>query len=92
MQVLLQYQSKSYYIIGQEVKCQMIGNMPMLPHYTRKETETTLQLPTYSLTCVCCKLMEHIVVSNFMRHLETNHILNPNQHGSAKVSPAKLNL
>ena len=29
-----------------------------------------------SLICVCCKLyMEHIVVSNFMRHLEANHIL-----------------
>ena len=35
---------------------------------------------TISLPCVCCKLMEHIVVSNFMRHLEANHILNPNQH------------
>ena len=37
-----------------------------------------------SLTCVCCKLMEHIAVCNFMRHLEANHILNPNQHGFRK--------
>ena len=37
-----------------------------------------------SLTCVCCKLMEHIVVSNSMRHLEANHSLNPNQHGFRK--------
>ena len=37
-----------------------------------------------SLICVCCKLMEHIVVSNFMRHLEANHSLNPNQHGFRK--------
>ena len=41
-----------------------------------------------SLTCVCSKLLEHIVrhivVSNFMRHLEANHILNPNQHGFRK--------
>ena len=28
--------------------------------------------------------MEHSVVSNFMRHLEANHILNPNQHGFRK--------
>ena len=28
--------------------------------------------------------MEHIVVSNSMRHLEANHILNPNQHGFRK--------
>ena len=31
-----------------------------------------------SLTCLCCKL------SNFMRHLEANNILNPNQHGFRK--------
>ena len=37
-----------------------------------------------SLTCVFCKRMEHIVVSNCMRHLEANHILNPNQHDFLK--------
>ena len=37
-----------------------------------------------SLTCVCCKLMEHIVVSHFRRHLEANYILNPNKHGFRK--------
>ena len=28
-----------------------------------------------------CKVLEHIVVSNTMRHLEENNILTPNQHG-----------
>jgi len=23
-----------------------------------------------SLTCICCKVLEHIVVSNMMKHLE----------------------
>ena len=34
-----------------------------------------------SLTCICCKLLEHIVVSNMMTHLETENILCPEQHG-----------
>ena len=34
-----------------------------------------------SLTCIICKLMEHIVVSSIMQHFETHCILNDNQHG-----------
>jgi hypothetical protein len=34
-----------------------------------------------SLTCVCSKLMEHIVVSAMMNHLEGNNILHDRQHG-----------
>ena len=34
-----------------------------------------------SLTCVCCKIMEHIVTSHIMSHAERNKILYPLQHG-----------
>ena len=34
-----------------------------------------------SLTCICCKLLEHIIVSNMMRHLEGYDILTDCQHG-----------
>ncbi len=34
-----------------------------------------------SLTCVCCKVMEHIVASSVMRHARTNHLLYDLQHG-----------
>ena len=34
-----------------------------------------------SLTCVCCKIMEHIVTSHIMHHAEENNILYPLQHG-----------
>jgi hypothetical protein len=34
-----------------------------------------------SLTCVCCKIMEHIVISNIMRHSNTHDILYDLQHG-----------
>ena len=34
-----------------------------------------------SLTCICCKLMEHIVTSHIMGHADRNNILYPLQHG-----------
>ena len=34
-----------------------------------------------SLTCICSKLMEHIMVSQISRHLDTHKILLKNQHG-----------
>ena len=34
-----------------------------------------------SLTCTCCKLMEHVVTSNIMRHATKNDILYPLQYG-----------
>ena len=37
-----------------------------------------------SLTSVTCKIMEHILVSNIMSHLESNKILKDNQHGFRK--------
>ena len=37
-----------------------------------------------SLTCIIAKCMEHILVSNMMKHLELNNILHPLQHGFRK--------
>ena len=34
-----------------------------------------------SLTCVCCKLLEHIVCSHIMTHFDRHSILTPTQHG-----------
>ena len=34
-----------------------------------------------SLTCIACKLLEHIVVSNILDHLDIQDILVENQHG-----------
>ena len=33
------------------------------------------------LTCVCCKIMEHIVCKHILDHLELHHILTTLQHG-----------
>ena len=37
-----------------------------------------------SLTCHCCKIMEHIICSNMMKHLDSNNILTDKQHGFRK--------
>ena len=34
-----------------------------------------------SLTCLCCKFLEHIIVSNTLKHLDTYKILTNCQHG-----------
>ena len=34
-----------------------------------------------SLTCLCCKILEHIIVSNVMKHVDKHSILSDCQHG-----------
>ena len=34
-----------------------------------------------SLTCICCKIMEHLVTSHIMKHADANNIMYPLQHG-----------
>ena len=39
---------------------------------------------TLSLTCICCKLIEHIITSSVMSHLDHHNILTDTQHGFRK--------
>ena len=34
-----------------------------------------------SLTCISCKILEHLMVSSIMKHSTAHNILHPNQHG-----------
>ena len=34
-----------------------------------------------SLTCICCKIQEHILTSNILKHLDAHNILTDCQHG-----------
>ena len=45
-----------------------------------------------SLTCICCKLLEHIVVSNIMSHADKYNILYPFQHGFRKFRSCETQL
>jgi len=38
-----------------------------------------------SLTCVCCKILEHIIISHIRQHLDHNIILSAYQHGFRKL-------
>ena len=45
-----------------------------------------------SLTCICCKILEHIVVSSIMNHADTHSILYPLQHGFRKFRSCETQL
>ena len=37
-----------------------------------------------SLTCVPCKMLEHIIVSHIRGYIDEHHLIHPNQHGFVK--------
>ena len=45
-----------------------------------------------SLTCVCCKLLEHIVRTAITKHLESNNIISDAQHGFRKARSCETQL
>ena len=40
-----------------------------------------------SLTCLCCKIMEHIMLNHIAKHIAKNNIIINEQHGSRKNCP-----
>ena len=51
------------------------------PVYKKGDKHKPVNYRPISLTCISCKLMEHIVTSHIMKHLESNNILYDLQHG-----------
>ena len=51
------------------------------PYFKKGDKSDPINYRPISLTCIFCKVMEHIVVSNMSRHLEQNDILYDLQHG-----------
>ena len=45
-----------------------------------------------SLTCICCKLMEHILVSRISKHLDRYGILNDSQYGFMRARSCETQL
>ena len=57
-------------------------NARVVPMYKKKgERYDCENYRPISITCILCKVMEHIVASHIRKHLETNNILYPLQHG-----------
>ena len=53
----------------------------IFPVYTKGKKFDPINYRPISLSCISCKLMEHIVASHIMTHASNFDILNPFQHG-----------
>ena len=65
-----------------------IGKLPkdwnkanVTPIYKKGNRQDPANYRPVSLTCVSCKLMEHILCKHILSHLETHNILTDRQHG-----------
>ena len=56
----------------------------VVPIYKKGEKNKAENYRPVSLTSVTCKMLEHILCSNIMTHLENNNILHDAQHGFRK--------
>ena len=63
------------------------GNIPLdwkqaniCPLFKKNDRSLPSNYRPVSLTCICCKLLEHIVCSNLMQFFEGNNILSDRQH------------
>ena len=54
------------------------------PLYKKGDRALVCNYRPVSLTCVPCKLLEHIVCSNIMTHLDENKLLSDRQHAFRK--------
>ena len=53
----------------------------MSPIYKKGDRNLPENYRPISLTCVCCKLLEHIICTHIIHHLDTQNILSKLQHG-----------
>ena len=60
---------------------QKIGCKPMASIYKKGEKYDPANYRPVSLICICCKSLEHIIVTEIMQHLSENKILVESQHG-----------
>ena len=62
------------------------------PIYKKGDRSRPENYRPISLTSISCKLLEHIVCSSVMTHLETNNILSNRQHGFRKSRSCETQL
>jgi hypothetical protein len=51
------------------------------PAFKKGDENNPINYRPISITCIICKLLEHVVTSRIMKHLEYNNILYNLQHG-----------
>lgn len=53
----------------------------IIPVYKSGNTSFPSNYRPISLTCTCCKILEHIILKSIAQFVEANNILHPYQHG-----------
>jgi len=53
----------------------------IVPVYKKGSRTECSNYRPISLTCICSKILEHIIVFNISEHLDTHHVLCDEQHG-----------
>ena len=53
----------------------------VVPIYKKGQKSNPANYRPISLTCICCKVLEHIIASNIMQHARSKNILYQLQHG-----------
>jgi hypothetical protein len=51
------------------------------PVYKKGQKYNPENYRSISLTCICCKPLEHLIVKHILSHADTHNILYPFQHG-----------
>ena len=64
----------------------------VVPVYKKGDKTDPENYRPISLTCIACKMMEHIIASNIMSHASDNNILHPLQHGFRAKKSCELQL
>jgi hypothetical protein len=72
-------------------KCALI--VDFIPMYAMvSSANSSMVLNQISLICICCKLLEHIVVSSITMHANTYNIIFPLHHGFRKLRSCETQL
>jgi hypothetical protein len=65
-------------------KCHHHGEQHVCPVFKKGKKFDPINYRPISLTCICCKIMEHLVPSHIMGHSDRYNILYKMQHGFRK--------
>ena len=89
LQILSRYDTFCTVCLYKTVSC----SISMIPRtLTEKPSSTPANYRPISFTAVCCKVMEHILHSQVMKHLDLHNILSDNQHGFRKKQSCESQL
>ncbi len=73
------------FIFNQSIQCHTLPKdwltANVFPLHKKGPKNLSENYRPISLTCICCKVLEHIVYSHISNYLSLNGILTPNQHG-----------